>query len=59
MPGRRLRSPNLAWPGAEDEVTRAPIPGRCDRRAPDTSAWTEDYMQIPPGVRQVWLQTVT
>jgi len=56
--GGGYESPNLAWLGAEDEYTRLPIAGWYDHRDPDTSAWTEDYMQIPLGIRQVRLQTV-
>ncbi len=48
--------PNLCWLGAVDEETGAPIPDWYDHRVPDTSAWTEEYMQVPFGIHSAWLE---
>ena len=47
--------PNLPWLGAVDENTRKIIPNWQDHRIPDTSAWTEDYMLVPFGLRDAFI----
>lgn len=42
--------PNLPWLGPIDEGTRQHIDDWENKRIPDTSAWTEDYMLVPFGL---------
>ena len=48
--------PNLGWLGAAEEETGATIPDWYEHRIPDTSAWTEEYMQLPFGIHSARLE---